>query len=107
MQYLDRLLPIFRRHSGLNYDADPNSAYQQQFKRAFIKGLQAPVRVHVEKHWVTQDTGSLDDQVQQAEHAQTVVKKKQTANTRVFTLNIDPAGLVAYWGNWKGGKQRV
>lgn len=101
-EYMDRLRPVFRQNSGLNYADDPQSPYQQQFKRDFIKGLLPRIRPHVEKYWVTQDTGTVDEALQYANHAQTVVKNKEKAS--VFALDTDTA-LTAFSGSggYRGG----
>ncbi|CAI5644600.1 unnamed protein product [Oreochromis niloticus] len=109
-EYMDRLRPVFRQHSGLEYADDPQSTYQQQLKRAFIKGLLPRIRTHVEKHWVTQDTGTVDEALQYADHAQTVVKNKEKAS--VFALDTDTdtaftafSGSGGYRGGFRGQKK--
>ncbi|CAI5669281.1 unnamed protein product [Oreochromis niloticus] len=107
-EYMDRLRPVFRQNSGLNYADDPQSPYQQQFKRAFIKGLLPSIRSHVEKYWVTQDTGTVDEALQYANHAQTVVKNKEKAS--VFALDTDTAftafsGSGGYRGGFRGQRR--
>ncbi|KAL4008007.1 hypothetical protein ACER0C_001859 [Sarotherodon galilaeus] len=104
-EYMDRLRPVFRQNSGLEYADDPQSPYQQQFKRAFIKGLLPHIRSHVEKHWVTQDTGRVDEALQYANHAHTVVKNREKAS--VFALDTDTA-LTAFSGSggYRGGRGR-
>lgn len=74
--FLDRLPPVFRQNSGLEYTEGPETPYQQQLKNAFLKGLLPKVRAHVDKHWVTQNTGNLPDALQYAEHAVKVQKNK-------------------------------
>lgn len=60
------------------------------------------MRAHVDKHWVTQNTGNLPDALQYAEHAVKVQKQKEKGG--VFT--VDPAtGVVAFSGN-QTGRQR-
>lgn len=107
-EYMDRLRPVFRQNSGLNYADDPQSPYQQQFKRAFIKGLLPSIRSHVEKYWVTQDTGTVDEALQYANHAQTVVKNKEKAS--VFALDTDTvftafSGSGGYRGVFRGQRR--
>lgn len=103
--FLDRLRPIFRQNSGLEYDPAPNSPYEQQLKNAFLKGLLPKVRAHIDKHWVTQNTGNLADALQYAEHA-VKVQKNKTAQTGVFVVNTE-GGIVAYAGrNPQKGKGR-
>lgn len=93
--FLDRLRPVFKQHSGLNYEEGPDTPYQQQLKNAFLNGLLPKVRAHVDKHWVTQSTGPLADALQYAEHAVKVHKQKEKGG--VFT--VDPAtGFVAFSG---------
>lgn len=100
--YLDRLRPVFRQHSGLDYEEGPERPYQQQLKNAFLNGLLPPVRAHVEKHWVTMNTGNLTDALQYAEHATRVLKKKEKGG--VFT--VDPeTGFVAFAGGYRGQRQ--
>lgn len=99
--FLDRLRPVFRQHSGLNYQEEPQTPFQQQLKNAFLNGLLPKVRAHVEKHWVTQNTGSLPDALQYAEHAVKIQKQKEKGG--VFT--VDPAtGLVAFSGEYRRHK---
>ncbi|KAL3992405.1 DNA excision repair protein ERCC-4 [Sarotherodon galilaeus] len=100
--FLDRLRPVFRQHSGLDYEEAPERPYQQQLKNAFLNGLLPPVRAHVEKHWVTMNTGNLADALQYAEHATRVVKKKEKGG--VFT--VDPeTGFIAFAGGYRGKRQ--
>ena len=42
--YRSRLEVVFRKHSGIPYDADDDSAFQQQLKTAFVHGLQDDVK---------------------------------------------------------------
>lgn len=96
--FLDRLRPVFRQHSGLNYEDRPQTPFQQQLKNAFLNGLIPKVRAHVDKHWVTQNTGNLPDALQYAEHAVKVQKQKEKGG--VFT--VDPGtGFVAFSGQYK------
>lgn len=102
--FLDRLRPIFRQNSGLNYEEGPETPYQQQLKNAFLNGLLPPVKSHVEKHWVTMNTGSLPDALQYAEHAVRVIKKK---NENVGTFTVDPeTGFIAFSGRQLQGCRR-
>ncbi|CAI5670961.1 unnamed protein product [Oreochromis niloticus] len=94
--FLDRLRPVFRQNSGLEYDESPNTPFEQQLKNAFLKGLLPKVRAHVDKHWVTQNTGSLADALQHAEHA-VKVQKNKAAQTGVFVVTTE-GDLVAYAG---------
>lgn len=104
--FLDRLRPVFRQHSGLNYEEGPDTPYQQQLKNAFLNGLLPKVRAHVDKHWVTQNTGSLPDALQYAEHAVKVHKQKEKGG--VFT--VDPGtGFIAFSGEhrrYNGGQNK-
>lgn len=103
--FLDRLRPVFRQHSGLEHDDGPETPYQQQLKNAFLKGLLPKVRAHVDKHWVTQNTGNLADALQYAEHA-VKVQKNKAAQTGVFVVTTE-GGIVAYAGrNPQKGKGR-
>ncbi|KAL3981334.1 collagen type VI alpha [Sarotherodon galilaeus] len=67
--FLDRLRPVFRQNSG----------------------LLPKVRAHVDKHWVTQNTGSLADALQHAEHAVKVQKNKTALPDyeKPFHLHVD------------------
>lgn len=100
--FLDRLHPVFRQHSGLTYEV-PETPYQQQLKNAFLNGLLPPVKSHVEKHWVTMNIGSLPDALQYAEHALRVIKKK---HENVGTFTVDPeTGFIAFSGEYRGQMQ--
>ncbi|KAL3973638.1 uncharacterized protein LOC109200185 isoform X2 [Oreochromis niloticus] len=108
--FLDRLRPVFRQNSGLEYDEGVNTPFEQQLKNAFLKGLLPKVRAHVDKHWVTQNTGSLADALQHAEHA-VKVQKNKAAQTGVFVVTTE-GGIVAYAGKnpqqrGKGRKQNT
>lgn len=66
------------------------------------------IRSHVEKYWVTQDTGTVDEALQYANHAQTVVKNKEKAS--VFALDTDTAftafsGSGGYRGVFRGQRR--
>uniref|UniRef100_A0A669BSM8 Reverse transcriptase RNase H-like domain-containing protein n=1 Tax=Oreochromis niloticus TaxID=8128 RepID=A0A669BSM8_ORENI len=89
--FLDRLRPVFRQNSGLEYDEGVNTPFEQQLKNAFLKGLLPKVRAHVDKHWVTQNTGSLADALQHAEHAVKVQKNKTALPDyeKPFHLHVD------------------
>lgn len=100
--FLDRLRPVFRQHSGLDYEDRPERPYQQQLKNAFLNGLRPAVRAHVEKHWVTINTGTLADALQYAEHATRVLKKKEKGG--VFTVDPD-TGVITFSGKYRGQGQ--
>lgn len=72
-----------------------------------MKGLLPKVRAHVDKHWVTQNTGNLPDALQYAEHA-VKVQKNKAAQSGVFVVTTE-GGIVAYTGRnpqkGKGKKQ--
>lgn len=103
--FLDRLCPVFRQNSGLEYTEGPETPYQQQLKNAFLKGLLPKVRAHVDKHWVTQNTGNLPDALQYAEHA-VKVQKNKAAQSGVFVVTTE-GEIVAYAGrNPQKGKGR-
>lgn len=89
--FLDRLRPVFRQNSDLEYDEGVNTPFEQQLKNAFLKGLLPKVRAHVDKHWVTQNTGSLADALQHAEHAVKVQKNKTALPDyeKPFHLHVD------------------
>uniref|UniRef100_A0A669F5W9 CCHC-type domain-containing protein n=1 Tax=Oreochromis niloticus TaxID=8128 RepID=A0A669F5W9_ORENI len=100
--FLDRLRPVFRQNSGLDYEEGPERPYQQQLKNAFLNGLLPSIRAHVEKHWVTMNTGNLADALQYAEHATRVLKKKEKGG--VFT--VDPeTGFIAFAGGYQGPRR--
>lgn len=101
--FLDRLRPVFRQHSGLNYEEGPETPYQQQLKNAFLNALLPPVKSHVEKHWVTMNIGSLPDALQYAEHAFHVIKKKNE-NVGTFTVDLE-TGFIAFSGEHRGKLQ--
>lgn len=105
--FLDRLRPVFRQNSGLEYTEGPETPYQQQLKNAFLKGLLPKVRAHVDKHWVTQNTGNLPDALQYAEHA-VKFQKNKAAQSGVFVVTTE-GEIVAYTGRnpqkGKGKKQ--
>lgn len=98
--FLDRLRPVFRQHSGLNYEEGPDTPYQQHLKNAFLNV--PPVKAHIEKHWVTMNIGLLPDALQYAEHATRVLKKKNKGNV----FSVDPeTGFIAFAGGYRGPRQ--
>lgn len=99
--FLDRLRPVFRQHSGLDYADGDATPFQQQLKNAFLNGLLPPIRAHVEKHWVTMNTGNLPDALLHAEHATKVHKQKNKAD--VFTIDSE-TGFLAFSGGYQRQK---
>ncbi|XP_026224957.1 uncharacterized protein LOC113168161 [Anabas testudineus] len=63
-------------YGKIGHNSDPNSAYQQQLKMAFVKGLRDPVQLLVRKQWVNIDTGSVQEAVNHAKHATRVLDQK-------------------------------
>ncbi|XP_054864722.1 uncharacterized protein LOC129348398 [Amphiprion ocellaris] len=88
-EYRHRLERVFRANSGIQQDEAEESPYQQQLKMHFLKGLLPPLRHHVEKHWVDQNTGSVTQAVNQATHAEGVQKRKQTQSSVYVTENLE------------------
>ncbi|KAL4009640.1 hypothetical protein ACER0C_003492 [Sarotherodon galilaeus] len=84
-------------------DVPPLNEGHQQWRDAvelirsnWLLSLLPKVRAHVDKHWVTQNTGSLADALQHAEHA-VKVQKNKAAQTGVFVVTTE-GGIVAYAG---------
>ncbi len=87
--FLDRMRVVFRSNSAIEYNEDPDGVYQQQLKRAFLAGLKPEIRKYIDKHWVHQNTGTLQQGLEYAQHA---YKGQQRAKEGTFTL---ADGLVA------------
>lgn len=98
--YLDRLRPVFRQNSGLDYQTDPQSAYQQQLKNAFLNGLLPKVRQMVDKQWIMQHTGTLPEASTHAEHAHKHIKKKESTQTGTFVVDGETR-LIAFSGAFR------
>lgn len=98
--YLDRLRPVFRQNSGLDYQTDPQSAYQQQLKNAFLNGLLPKVRQMVDKQWIMQHTGTLPEACTHAEHAHKHIKKKESTQTGTFVVDGETR-LIAFSGAFR------
>lgn len=75
--YLARLELVFRANSGITYDTDEKSAYQQQLKNAFLNGLEESTRRGIEKLWVNRAKGTVDEAVAYARHVEGNKKKKK------------------------------
>ncbi|XP_019207501.1 uncharacterized protein LOC109197025 [Oreochromis niloticus] len=91
-------------------DVPPLNEGHQQWRDAvelirsswMLNGLLPSIRAHVEKHWVTMNTGNLADALQYAEHATRVLKKKEKGG--VFT--VDPeTGFIAFAGGYQGPRR--
>ncbi|CAI5681501.1 unnamed protein product [Oreochromis niloticus] len=91
-------------------DVPPLNEGHQQWRDAvelircswMLNGLLPSIRAHVEKHWVTMNTGNLADALQYAEHATRVLKKKKKGG--VFT--VDPeTGFIAFAGGYQGPRR--
>ncbi|XP_033181819.1 uncharacterized protein LOC113174511 isoform X2 [Anabas testudineus] len=74
-------------YGKIGHNSDPNSAYRQQLKMAFVRGLRDPVQLLVKKQWVNIDTGSVQEAVNHAKHATRVLDQKDKM-TGAFTNEL-------------------
>lgn len=77
--YRIRMSKAFRIHSGKVADADPNGVYQHQLKNALHAGSKDAIRHWVQKHYIGLPTGTLEDYINHALHAEKVTKEKKGA----------------------------
>ncbi|MEQ2213973.1 hypothetical protein XENOCAPTIV_024845 [Xenoophorus captivus] len=66
---LNRMRRVFRANSTIPYNEVENGAYQQQLKRAFLQGSKPELRRYIDKHWVHQNIGTVNQALEYAEHA--------------------------------------
>ncbi|KAE8297885.1 hypothetical protein D5F01_LYC02364 [Larimichthys crocea] len=102
--YRYRLEVVFQANSGIQPNNDANSPYQQQLKMHFLRGLKPEIKSRIDKTWVHKNTGSVAQAVEQAMHADSVIKEKNKRAT--FTVD-EAAGTVtvAYQGRAYGGRR--
>ncbi|MEQ2199229.1 hypothetical protein XENOCAPTIV_028110 [Xenoophorus captivus] len=76
--FLDRMRRVFRANSAIPYDEAEAGAYQQQLKRAFLQGLKTELRRYIDKHWVHQNTGTVTQALEYAQHAHKTQRDRKT-----------------------------
>lgn len=74
-EYRVRMTTTFKTHSGLEDNGNPNGPFQQQLKNALHAGSRDAVRCWVSKHYIGLPTGTLEEYVNHALHAEKVVKE--------------------------------
>ena len=92
----------FKTHSGLQENNDENGAFQQQLKNALHAGSKDAIRSWVTKHYIGLPTGTLDEYVNHALHAEKIVKEKNKSKKAVGTFYHDEEEIF-YQGGGRGG----
>ncbi|XP_048843435.1 uncharacterized protein LOC125715668 [Brienomyrus brachyistius] len=104
--FMDRMRVVFRGNSGIPYNEENGGVYQQQLKRAFITGLKPELKRYIDKHWVHQNTGSVQQALEYAQHAHTAQKQKSdavfAANDTVAIIHMNPPGRGGFRGRSRG-----
>ena len=88
-EYKIRMTTAFKTHSGLQDDNQPNGPFQQQLKNALHAGSKDAIHSWVTKHYIGLPTGTLDEYVNHALHAEKVVKEKNKSKKAVETFYHD------------------
>ena len=87
--YRIRMTATFKTHSGLTDNGEATGPYQQQLKNALHAGSKDAIRGWVTKHYIGLPTGSLEDYVNHALHAEKVTKEKKGKKTSADTFYQD------------------
>ena len=87
--YRIRLTTAFKTHSGLVDNGEATGPYQQQLKNALHAGSKDAIRGWVTKHYIGLSTGSLEEYVNHALHAEKVTKDKKGKKTSADTFYQD------------------
>nr|XP_049574549.1 uncharacterized protein LOC125967456 [Syngnathus scovelli]XP_049574550.1 uncharacterized protein LOC125967456 [Syngnathus scovelli] len=109
-EYRVRMTKVFKTHSGLVEDIAPQGAYQQQLKNAIHAGSRPAIQGWVIKHYIGMNTGTLEEYINHALHAEKVVKEKQKqvkATKDIFLVDEDSDTFYQDTGRaWKGQRGR-
>ncbi|XP_077434989.1 uncharacterized protein LOC144059629 [Vanacampus margaritifer] len=78
--YRVRMTACFKANSGIPENHDEGSLFEEQLKNALHANTHHTIHQWVEKHWVDKATGTLEQYISQALHAERVLqaKKKKT-----------------------------
>ncbi|KAJ0041571.1 hypothetical protein NL108_012710 [Boleophthalmus pectinirostris] len=88
-EFRHRLTKVFKTHSGLqDVEGDDNCAYRQQLKNALHANTVTGIRNWIDKHYINFATGTLDQYIDNAMHADKVMRNKQKKEkeSKIFTL---------------------
>ncbi|XP_032405803.1 uncharacterized protein LOC116710726 [Xiphophorus hellerii] len=83
-EYSLRMTKVFKTHSGLVENNDDNGPYKQQLKNALHAGSKDAIRAWVAKHYIGLGTGTLDEYINHAIHAEKVSKEKKKVSGAFF-----------------------
>ena len=100
----------FRVHSGIDFNAEERSAYQQQLKNGLLTGFRPEIGNWVRKHHVESADSTVSQTMQWARHAEKVVhekggKKGGGGSSDVFNINdFESSNSTAFFhGGQRGG----
>ncbi|XP_044027694.1 uncharacterized protein LOC122864398 [Siniperca chuatsi] len=82
--YRHRMTTVFKIHSGLIDDNNDQGAYRQQLKNALHAGSKDAIRIWVQRHYIGLSTGTLDEYINHALHAEKVAKEKKKKTVGTF-----------------------
>ncbi|XP_061880899.1 uncharacterized protein LOC133632478 [Entelurus aequoreus] len=99
--YKIRLEKTFKQHSGLNENADPQGPYQQQLKNILHANSRQAIHEWVNKHYIGFPTGTLDEYINHALHAEKVTNKKR-AKVSTDTFYHEEENSEMYYTQNKG-----
>nr|XP_049599211.1 uncharacterized protein LOC125982522 [Syngnathus scovelli] len=108
-EYRVRMTKVFKTHSGLVEDIAPQGAYQQQLKNAIHAGSRPAIQGWVIKHYIGMNTGTLEEYINHALHAEKVKEKqKQVKATKdIFLVDENSEPFYQDTGRgWKGQRGR-
>ncbi|XP_055021071.1 uncharacterized protein LOC129412097 [Boleophthalmus pectinirostris] len=104
-EFRHRLTKVFKVHSGLqDVEGDDNCAYRQQLKNALHANTVIGIRNWIDKHYINFATGTLDQYIDNAMHADKVIRNKQKKEkeSKIFTLE----GAQIFYSENRGRNQR-
>ncbi|XP_044075574.1 uncharacterized protein LOC122886867 [Siniperca chuatsi] len=82
--YRHRMTTVFKIHSGLIDDNNDQGAYRQQLKNTLHVGSKDAIRSWVQRHYIGLSTGTLDEYINHALHAEKVAKEKKKKTVGPF-----------------------
>ncbi|XP_013872263.1 uncharacterized protein LOC106523409 [Austrofundulus limnaeus] len=85
-QYRVRMTKVFLTNSGLSESTDETGPFRQQLKNALHAGSRDAIKAWITKFYVHMGTGSLDQYIEQALHAEkaVAVKKRKEVTKDTF-----------------------
>nr|XP_049572846.1 uncharacterized protein LOC125966357 [Syngnathus scovelli]XP_049596251.1 uncharacterized protein LOC125980768 [Syngnathus scovelli] len=106
-EYRVRMTEVFKLHSGLVEDNAPQGAYQQQLKNAIHVGSRPAIQIRVINNYIGMTTGTLEEYINHALHAERVVidkQKRKQMKAPKYTFLVDQDSDTFYQNAGRGQK---